>query len=436
MTSQHSALPTIVIVGGGAGGLELATRLGRTLGKRQAARIMLIDSAPAHIWKPLLHEVVSGALNTGMDEVNYFAHGYRNGYVFEYGRMQALDQQRRCVQLAAVLDEAGKLLSAEREVHYDYLVLAVGAETNDFGTPGVAQYAMQLNNAADAKQLRQRVLELAFRCANAADTDSTLQIAIIGGGATGVELAAELHRALFELHLYGANLQPERVKIYVIEGAERLLQAGTPALSAYAEQQLSASHITVMTSSRVAQVQSDRVVLQGGKEIAADLIVWAAGVKAPDWLAGLDGLRTTRSKQLTVDEYLRCQGSQHIYAIGDCAAAPDSHGSHPLPATAQVAHQQARWLAQTLQLQLQGGQGPAFVFHPKGMLVSLGQQGAVGNLLAGPKRQYLVEGRGARLIYNGLYRQHQAVLYGWRLAGLLYLGDKLRQSAQPALKLH
>lgn len=436
MTSQHSALPTIVIVGGGAGGLELATRLGRTLGKHQAARIILIDSATSHIWKPLLHDVVSGALNTGVDEINYFTHGYRNGYAFEYGRMQALDQQRRCVQLAAVLDEGGGVLSAEREVQYDWLVLAVGAQTNDFGTPGVAQHAMQLNNAAEAKQLRQRVLELAFRCVNAPEADTKLQIAIIGGGATGVELAAELNRALFELHLYGADLQPDRVQIYVIEGAARLLQAGTPALSAYAEQQLLASHITVMTSSRVAEVKSDRVVLQDGKEVAADLIVWAAGVKAPDWLAKLDGLSHGRSNQLMVDEHLRCQGSQHIYAIGDCAAAPDSHSTHPLPATAQVAHQQARWLAQELQQQLQGRQGPAFVFHPKGMLVSLGRHGAVGNLQAGAKREYLVEGRGARLLYNGLYRQHQGILYGWRLAGLLYLGDKLRQSAQPALKLH
>lgn len=431
----HSAMPTILIVGGGAAGLELASRLGRSLGRRQQARIVLLDCAPTHIWKPLLHEVVSGALNTGMDEVNYFSHGYHNDYQFEYGRMLGLDPQRRRIRLAEVRDGNGQLLCQERELAYDWLVMAVGAQANDFGTPGVAEHAMFLNNVADAQRLRLRILELAFAVAHARDAGKTLNIAIIGGGATGVELAAELHRALFELHLYGGRLPPECVQICVIEGAKHLLGGAIPALSAFAEQQLRAYQVRVMTDSKVASLKAGAVVLQQGEEMAADITVWAAGVKAPDWLAGLEGVRCNDKQQLLVDGHLRCQGVQNIYAIGDCAATPGGEGGRCLPATAQVAHQQARWLVDELKLQLTGQQGPAFRFQPHGMLVALGRQCAVGSL-TGIKREHLVAGRGARLIYNGLYRQHQRVLYGWRQAGMLYLGDKLRKSAQPAIKFH
>ncbi|AXT48058.1 MULTISPECIES: NAD(P)/FAD-dependent oxidoreductase [Chromobacterium] len=438
MLSRNSALPSIVVVGGGAGGLELATRLGRTLGAQHKARVVLVDGSPTHIWKPLLHEVATGALNTGEDEVNYFAHGYRNGYEFEFGYMQSLDTERRSIQLAEVRDAGGAQLSPPREVSYDWLVLAVGAEANDFGTPGVGEHAMFLNTPDDAEKLRHRVLELAFRCSSGLQPLAKLGIAIVGGGATGVELAAELNHTLCELHHYGARLQPERVEISVIEGADRILAAAPPSLSAYAQEQLAARNIKVLTGSRVAAVHADGVELQGGDKVAADITVWAAGVKAPGWLAGLGGLQTNRINQLQVDKWLRCQGAACVYALGDCAEAPDGDSGRNLPATAQVAHQQARWLADELSRRVAGRQGKPFVFKPQGMLVSLGKHSAVGSLAAvvGPKRDYYVEGRGAKLIYSSLYRMHQAAVHGWVLAGLLYVGDKLRRAARPSLKLH
>ncbi len=247
MLSRNAALPNIVIVGGGAAGLELATRLGRTLGAQHKARVILVDGSATHIWKPLLHEVATGALNSGEDEVNYFAHGYRSGYEFEFGYMESLNQAQRTIRLSAVKSLDGEQLSPARDIHYDWLVLAVGAEANDFGTPGAKAHAMFLNTPADAEALRHRVLELAFRCSTGVEPTRKLRIAIIGGGATGVELAAELNHTLCELHLYGARLQPERVEITVIEGAERILLAAPPSLSAYAEEQLSKRNIKVLT---------------------------------------------------------------------------------------------------------------------------------------------------------------------------------------------
>ncbi|MEQ6291402.1 NAD(P)/FAD-dependent oxidoreductase [Vogesella sp. GCM10023246] len=435
MLSRSAALPSIVIVGGGAGGLELATRLGRQLGLRHKARIVLVDGSPTHIWKPLLHEVATGALNTGEDEVNYFAHGYRNGYEFEFGYMQALDRRRRTIQLAAIHGHDGELLSPAREVGYDWLVLAVGAEANDFGTPGVREHAMQLNTPTDAERLRHRLLELSFKCSSGQQAD--LNIAIVGGGATGVELAAELNHTVREMHVYGARLQPAQVHISVIEGGERVLAAAPPSLSAYAQEQLAARHVRVLTNSRVAAVTAAGVELHDGSQVAADITVWAAGVKAPSWLAALDGLAVNGINQLQVDERLRCAGQDAIYALGDCAACDGGNG-RPLPATAQVAHQQAQWLAAELAQRLREQQAAPFVFKPQGMMVSLGKHTAVGSLAAivGPKRDYYVEGRGAKLIYASLYRMHQAAVHGWLLAMLLFIGDKLRRVAKPALKLH
>ncbi|QEL54195.1 NAD(P)/FAD-dependent oxidoreductase [Chromobacterium paludis] len=438
MLSRNAALPRIVIVGGGAGGLELATRLGRTLGARHRAQIVLVDGSPTHIWKPLLHEVATGALNTGEDEVNYFAHGYRNGYDFEFGYMTGLDQTKRAIRLAAIQAQDGSELSPEREVSYDWLVIAVGAQANDFGTPGVAEHAMFLNTPADAEALRHRVLEQAFRASGGAAPSRALSIAIVGGGATGVELAAELNHTMCELHHYGARLQPERVRISVIEGAERILAAAPPSLSAYAEEQLSGRRIQVLTKSVVAEVRADGVLLKDGRKVEADITVWAAGVKAPAWLATLDGLEVNRVNQLVVDTRLHCAGGDCVYAMGDCAAAPDGDSGRMLAATAQVAHQQARYLADELARRLDDKPARPFVFKPQGMMVSLGKHTAVGSLAAvvGPKRDYHVEGRGAKLIYASLYRMHQAAVHGWALAILLFIGDKLRRAARPALKLH
>jgi NADH dehydrogenase len=437
-TTDASKVPRIVIVGGGAGGLELATRLGRTVGRAGKAKVVLVDCSPTHIWKPLLHEVATGALNTGEDEVNYFSHAHNNGYEFEFGYMEGLDRERRCIKIAPVYGMDNRMLSPAREIAYDKLVLAVGARTNDFGTPGVAEYTKQLNTRGDAEHLRRHLLEQAFSIAMGADQSRVLNIVIVGGGATGVELAAELHYTMNELRQHGSHLAPDRVNISVIEGADRILLAAPPALSSYAEDELLKRRIRVMTRSKVAEVTQHGVRFTDGTVLPSDITVWAAGVKAPEWLGTLDGLAVNKINQLKVTAGLQCEGEPHVYAIGDCASVPDGDSGRFLPATAQAAHQQAKWLAHTLRLQLKGREPGAFVFKPQGVMVSLGKHTAVGSLAAvvGPKRNYQVEGRGAKLIYASLYRMHQSVVHGWLRAAMLYCGDKLRQVARPALKLH
>ncbi|WP_028450309.1 MULTISPECIES: NAD(P)/FAD-dependent oxidoreductase [Chitinibacter] len=435
--STSTALHRIVIVGGGAGGLELATRLGRQLGGRRQAQIILVDGSPTHIWKPLLHEVATGALNTGEDEVNYFGHGYRNGYQFEFGWLQGVDRERKTIALAPVQGANGEQLTGAREIGYDTLVLALGAIANDFGTPGAREHCMFLNTPGDAEQLRRRILDLSFAVGATGNGASKLTIGIVGGGATGVELAAEIDHTIREMHNYGANLNPAQLEITIIEGANRILSGAPESLSAYANEALVQRGIMVACNSRVAAVTPEGFALADGQQIPAMIRVWAAGVKAADWLTTL-GLHTNRNNQIEVTTTLQTLTDPAIFAIGDCASAPDGEGGPQLPATAQVAHQQASWLADALIRKLRQQPITPFVFKPQGMMVSLGKHAAVGSLAAivGPKRNYYVEGRGAKLIYASLYRLHQAAVHGWVLAGLLWIGDKLRRVARPSLKLH
>lgn len=431
------SLPRIVIVGGGAGGLELATKLGRELGGKKRAQIILVDGSPTHIWKPLLHEVATGALNTGEDEVNYFGHAYRNGYQFEFGWMQGVDRARKTITLAAVRDAQGEILTGEREIAYDTLVLALGAIANDFGTPGAQAHCMFLNTPTDAEKLRRKILDLSFAVGATGHGASKLTIGIVGGGATGVELAAEIDHTIREMHNYGANLSPAQLEITIIEGAPRILSGAPESLSQYATEALAQRGIMVACNSRVAAVTETGFQLGDGQQLDAMIRVWAAGVKAADWLATL-GLATNRNNQIEVTTCLQTQTDPSVFAIGDCAAAPNGEGGPQLAATAQVAHQQASWLADALIKKLNGREITPFVFKPQGMMVSLGKHTAVGSLAAivGPQRNYYVEGRGAKLIYASLYRLHQAAVHGWVLAGLLWIGDKLRRVARPTLKLH
>ncbi|WP_028453993.1 NAD(P)/FAD-dependent oxidoreductase [Chitinilyticum litopenaei] len=432
-----SKLHRIVIVGGGAGGLELATRLGRTLGSGKRAEIVLVDGSPTHIWKPLLHEVATGALNTGEDEVNYFGHAWRNGYRFEFGWMAGLDRERKAIHIAPVLAADGSELAAAREITYDTVVLALGAIANDFGTPGAQAHCMFLNTPDDAERLRRRILDLSFAVSSGGNPVQKLAIGIVGAGPTGVELAAEIDHTIREMHNLGASLSPAQLEITIIEGAPRILSGAPESLSEYATAALAERGILVACNSRVAAVTEDGFELADGRRIHADIRVWAAGVKAADWLTTL-GLATNRLNQIEVTTTLQTLTDPNVFAIGDCAAAPNGEGGPALPATAQVAHQQASWLAGALNDRLAGREVKPFVFKPQGIMVSLGKHTAVGSLAAivGPQRNYYVEGRGAKLIYASLYRLHQAAVHGWILAGLLWIGDKLRRVARPTLKLH
>jgi len=432
-----NSLQKIVIIGGGAGGLELATLIGRTLGKSRLARPVLVDRNVTHIWKPLLHEVATGALNSGEDEVNYFTHGYKNQYEFELGKMSGLDRSQRLVKIEPFRDLKGSVLCKERVVSYDTLVMAVGAVTNDFNTPGVKEHCLMLNKPTQAEFLRHAILWQIFRVITGNVECNKVRVAIVGGGATGVELAAELYRMVAALRDYGGKLKMSQLEITILEGSPRILGAGPPAMAENAMVQLAKMNIKVMTGCGVKGATDQGFTLSDGTLLPAELRIWTAGVKAPDWLKGL-GLTTNKLNQIVVNDHLQCVEDSNIYAIGDCSSCADAKTGNFVPPTAQVAHQEAEYLVKKFKADLEGKTFGPFVFNRKGILVSLGAGKAVGSLasMVGLNSDHNVDGIGASLLYSSLYRMHQAVLFGWPKTCAIWLGDQMRQTAKSQHKFN
>ncbi|CAI3789802.1 NADH dehydrogenase [Pseudomonas sp. MM227] len=429
----------IVIVGGGAGGLELATSLGKTLGKRGTASVTLVDANLTHIWKPLLHEVAAGSLNSSEDELNYVAQAKWNHFEFQLGRMSGLDRAAKQIQLSATLDpETGLELVPARSIGYDTLVIAVGSTTNDFGTQGAAEHCLFLDTRKQAERFHQQLLNHYLR-AHAGHDESRAQIsvAIVGAGATGVELAAELHNAAKELAAYGlGRIAPENMRITLIEAGPRVLPALPERIGQPVHQTLEKLGVTVLTNAAVSEVTAESLLTSSGQVIPASLKVWAAGIRAPGFLKEIDGLETNRINQLVVRPTLQSTRDDDIFAFGDCAACPQPGTDRNVPPRAQAAHQQASLLAKSLKLRIEGKALPEYTYKDYGSLISLSHFSAVGNLMGNLTGSVMLEGWLARMFYVSLYRMHQAALYGLFRTGMLMLGSRIGRGTEPRLKLH
>lgn len=430
----------IVVVGGGAGGLELVTRLGNKLGRRKKVRISLVDAGLTHVWKPLLHEVASGSLDASANEINYRAHARKHHYEFQLGRMSGLDRASKEIVIAAFHDDEGREVVPERRLKYDTLVIAVGSTANDFGTPGAQQHCLFLDSLKQARRFHNLLLNAFLRKNHEAlqGQQHTLNISIIGAGATGVELAAELRLASRELPVYGmTHLQPSDVSISVIEAADRILPALPGRLSAAATRELERQRVNVLTGQPVSEVRDGSLVMKDGRELPSDMTIWAAGIKAPAFLANLGGLEITRSNQLVVEQTLQTTRDPDIFAFGDCAACPQPGSDRPVPPRAQAAHQQADALFDTLRNRLAGKEAVPFVYNDHGSLINFSRYTTVGNLMGNLSgRSMYVEGKVARLFYVSLYRMHQVALHGPLRTGVIWLMDRISRAMQPRLKLH
>lgn len=431
----------IVVVGGGAGGLELATRLGAHFG-RDRFDIILVEKNRTHIWKPLLHEVAAGSLDANLDEVGYRSHGYAWGYRFFYGAMAGIDRENRQLLIAPIRDEDGREIMGTHRIRYDYLVLAVGSVSNDFGTRGVAQHCIFLDSRLQADRFRSKLLDHCLRVSRTLQGDPAadvhVRVDIVGGGATGVELAAELYNAASELRHYGLEVFDEsRLKVTLIEAGPRILPQLPEKLAEAAHKELEALGVRVLTNTPVVEATSEGMITQSGEFIAADLRVWAAGVKGPDILKDIAGLETTRNNQLVVKPTLQTTRDDRIFAIGDCAYFVPQGATRPVPPRAQSAHQMAATAFHNLKSLIRGKTLKPFVYKDHGSLVSLSHFSTVGslmgNLIGG---RMAIEGRLARFVYISLYRMHLIAIHGWLKGLALILVGHVNHIVRPRLKLH
>ena len=430
----------IVIVGGGAGGLELATKLGNSLGKRKQAEITLVDKSPTHVWKPLLHQIAAGTSGMLEHELEYLAQAHWHHFRFLLGQMVGLDRAQKTINLAPVLDDREMEISAGRTVHYDTLVLCVGSLANDFGTPGAKEHAIALETQYDAAKFHRRLINAFIRAhSRSPGASHKLDIAIIGAGATGVELAAELHYTTRQLAAYGLDqVMPDRdVRLTLIEAASRVLPALPERLSEATLTQLEKLNVQVFCGDPVVKVSIDRVDTKSGRQIPADLVVWAAGIKAPDFLANIDGLETARNNQLIVKPTLQTTRDDNIFAFGDCAACPWPEKQSNVPPRAQAAHQQSALLVDSLQRRLRGEPIKAYRYRDFGSLVSLGEYSTVGNLMGSLSGgSILIEGLFARFMYISLYKLHLLALHGVGKVALDTVARLIARRTQPQIKLH
>jgi NADH:ubiquinone reductase (H+-translocating) len=470
----------IVIVGGGAGGLELACKLGRKLGP---AKVMLVDSRLYHVWKPSLHEVAAGTLDIHQEGLSYQMLAHDCGFTFVYGAMTALDPAGKTIRVGAVSAPGdGEEIFPARTISYRSLVIAVGSTSNYFGVPGAREHTISLNATEDAERFRLRLLRLLVQAAEAKGeggtspgvavaravaagtfesgvvaTDSAaagravvdaglaprrpasgLDIVIIGGGATGVELAAELREATGAYAAYGFNrLQVQRdVRITLLEGAPRILAPLPERVSDSAARLLHERAIRVVTDCRVTQIDAHQVIDKDGNVYPSDICVWAAGIRAPEFLGSL-GLPTTNSGAIDVDGHLRVKGVEGVYALGDCAACLDGSGQ-PVPPRAQAAHQQADYLLKTFMHMASGKPAPKdpYVYKDYGSLVSIGHRTTVGNLMGSLRASWFVEGFMARVMYLSLHLMHHQAILGTMRTGVLAVARFLIRRTTPIVKLH
>ncbi|OQQ10562.1 FAD-dependent oxidoreductase [Vibrio splendidus] len=426
----------IIVVGGGAGGLELATKLGRTLGRKKRAQITLVDRKASHLWKPLLHEVATGSLDEGVDALSYRAHAKNHYFDFQMGSLNDIDRERKVIALSELTDEHGELLMPSRELEYDILVMALGSTSNDFNTPGVRDNCIFLDSPEQAHRFRTE-MNNQFLKLHAKNGQGTVDIAIVGAGATGVELSAELHNAVKELRTYGfGDLDSSKLNVNLVEAGERILPALPPRISSAAHSELTKLGVNVRTNTMVTQADSDGLTTKDGDKIPAQIMVWAAGIKAPDFMKDIGGLETNRINQLVVKKTLQTTLDDNIFAIGDLAQCTQADGSF-VPPRAQAAHQMASCAFSNIIAKLNGRDLKDYIYKDKGSLVSLSRFSTVGSLMGNlTKGSMMVEGRIARVVYISLYRMHQMALHGLIKTSLMMLVGRINRVLRPNLKLH
>lgn len=444
-------MKNVVIVGGGAGGLELATYLGHKLGRSDKAKVTLVDRNTSHLWKPLLHEVATGSLDDGADALSYRAHAKNHGFAFEQGSIVRINREQKYVELAPIYGQDGDMIVIARRVPYDYLVLAIGSKSNDFNTKGVADNCIFLDSSEQALRFQHKMLELFLKFAENRALDDIgeeeskqtlaeegkVNIAIVGGGATGVELSAELYHAAEHLSSYGyGKIDSSCLQVTLVEAGPRLLPALPERLSASVRHELQELGVNVKTNTLITEAVPNALITKDGETIKADIMVWAAGVRTSKITAQFDGLETNRLNQLNVKDTLQTTVDDSIFAIGDCAFLLQANGT-PVPPRAQAAHQMASVCGKNIVALFNNKPLKNFTYNDKGSLVSLSTFSTVGSLMGNLMRGSMtIEGRLARIAYISLYRMHQRALHGCIKTGLIILVGRINRFLKPSLKLH
>jgi NADH dehydrogenase len=358
--------PHVVIIGAGFGGITAAKALARA-----PVEVTLVDRRNFHTFSPLLYQVATAALAPEDIAPN------------TRGILQGLPNVEARMATVTGVDFDGRRVLADpgEPIPYDFLVLAAGAVSSDFGVPGVAEHALPLKTLAHATHVRNTVLRR-FEEANArvlAPDDGIVTFVIAGGGPTGVELAGAFAELISKVLAKDfKRLDVRRARVVLVEMSDRLLGGFSAASGAEARRELEERGVEVRLGTSIAAVGEHSVTLGDGTTIATDTVVWAAGVKASP-LAGALGLAQSPRGEIVVGPDLSVPGRPEVFVIGDLAAARDRHGS-PLPQLAPVAMQGGRYVARVIRARLRDRSTKPFRYVNKGVMATIGRRSAVAEL--------------------------------------------------------
>ena len=364
----------ILILGGGFGGVYTALRLDKTLARRADVEVTLVSSDNFLLFTPMLHEVASGDLNPS-DIVNPIRRMLK--------RVQFVQADVRSIDLAAKRVHCTRgLRPVSLDLDYDHLVLALGSETNFFGLQGVAENAVTLKTLGDAALLRARILailEMASPEPDAAVRKRMLTFVVAGAGFAGVETIGAINDLVHEALRYYPQLAPQEARVVLIHPGEVVLpELGEP-LGRYAQQKLASRGVEIRPGTKVTSYIDSLVAVSSGEAVPAATLVWTAGVTPNPVIAQLPCKK--EKGRIMVDEFLQVPGFPGLWAIGDCAAVPDTNTGGPQPPTAQHALRQARHAAKNIETVLAGRQKKPFRFSTIGQLASIGHRHGVANIL-------------------------------------------------------
>jgi NADH:ubiquinone reductase (H+-translocating) len=363
VSKKMADAPRVVIIGAGFAGLSAVHRL-----RKAGYSVTVIDKNLYSSFQPLLYQVATGGLNPG--DIAYPVGGFTVSRNARYirGELTGIDQERRVA-----------LLAGGREIGYDYLILATGVSATYFGLPGAAEYTFGLYSRADAIVLRDHIMN-GFEWLSAdPGAEREFAVTVVGGGATGVELAGTLGELRSEmLHATFPNVDPSRMHVRVVEMAPGLLMPFNEKIREYTKRQLTDRGVDIRLNTTIREVTPDHVLLSDGTKLRSDLTVWAAGVAAPkavgDW-----GLPQGRGGRLLVGPDLRVSGTERIFACGDISLNEET----PSPQLAQPALQAGRHAATQVIHLVRGEQTEAFEYHDKGIMATIGRRSAVVQLPQG-----------------------------------------------------
>ena len=370
MASVQSHRPVVLILGGGFAGVGAAQKL-----RRADAEVVLVDRHDYHTFQPLLYQLATGLLepNAVGHSLRDLVHGQDNATIHK-DSVTAIDLAAREARFAEL-----------EPLTYDYLVLALGAQVNFFGTDGAAEHAFPMYTLTDAVRLKEHVLgrwEAADKDPSLIE-DGALNVVVVGGGPTGVESAgalAELYRGDFARDY--PNVPQDKARVVLVEAGPEVFSMFEPDIREYTVKALTKRTVEVVTGEIVASVAPTKVTLKSGTTIDAHTLVWGAGLQGNQLVQSL-GLALERGNRIGVGPDLTAQDHPEVYAVGDIAAITDAKTKHVLPQLGSVALQSGEHAGETIARRLAGKEAKPFRYRDKGTMATIGRGAAVVQMLGG-----------------------------------------------------